>query len=241
MNHDAINRLIHYWRRSFFIEPAVLLTFIFCFVVALLFHYKQRERIFLLLYFLAGTLLFIFSSPLIIAKMFSGRKHIIAYEIANTIFELSEFIAFYFFFRRSLKNNKLRNILAPFLVLFCFIVGSFFIALSFPGYTIDDIKRHSLFINVVEFFLLFIICLAYYYELFTATPKVGLLQRPSFLIVTSAFFYSALTIPFFMLAADIFRSEIATHDILFSLHFVLLITMLITMSKALLCKTPITI
>jgi len=241
MDHETINRLLDYWRRTFFIEPIVVLTFIFCFVVALLYHYRQRERILLLFYFFVGILLFIFSNPLLIKKIFSGREEVIAYEIANTTFELTEFIAFYFFFKQCLQSNKVKIVLTPFLISLCLVSASFFIALNFPNYTIENIKKHSLFINVIEFFFLFTMCLGYFYELFVYAPTATLSKRPSFLIVISAFFYSALMIPFFMLAYDIFRFETSTHDILFSFHFLLLIIMLITISKAFLCKTPITI
>jgi hypothetical protein len=241
MDHETIDRLINFWRNYFFTEPILIFTFIFCLLIGLSRHYKEKERIFFLFYFLSGILLFTSSSPLIIVKIFTGKNQAIVSETANTIFELAEFIAFYYFFKKCLQNKKSKKILPLFLISLLIIILSFFIALNFPSYTIGNIKKHSLFINVIEFFFLFIMCLFYFYELFTQVPKINLSQRPSFLIVTSTFFYSSLMIPFFMVAYDILQIERSTFYILFSCHFILLSIMLITISKAFLCKTAITI
>jgi len=241
MDHETINRLINFWRQTFFIEPVLILTFIFCFILALLYHYREKERIFFLFYFFVGISLLTLSSPLLLLKIFTGRKEAITLEIANTIFELTEFIAFYYFFKKCLQLKKFKKILTLFLISLCLIILVYFIALNLPGYTTHNIKEHSLFINVIEFFFLFIMCLGYFYELFTNLPKIDLSKRPSFLIVISTFFYSALMIPFFMLANDMFQMENSAYNILFSFHFLLLIIMLITISKAFLCKTRITI
>jgi cbb3-type cytochrome oxidase subunit 3 len=241
MDRETIQRLINFWRNNFFIEPILILTFIFCFTVGLLYHYKERERIFFIFYFFIGIALLTIVSPLVIYKIFTGRNRAIFAETANTIFELTEFIAFYYFFKKCLQNRKSKKILRIFLISLVIIISAFFIALNLPYYTTETISKHSLFINVIELFFLFIMCLAYFYELFTTVPKINLLQRPSFLIVTSTFFYSALMIPFFMLAHDMLQIEKSTFFILFSFHFILLIIVLITISKAFFCKTPITI
>src|SRR4030095_3816848 len=241
MDHEAIHRLILFWRKTFFTEPILLSTFIFCFVLALLRHDREKEIIFFLFYFLIGILLFTVASPLIILRIFSGKKAAIISEISNTIFELVEFVAFYYFFKKCIQHKKSKIILNLFLISLCLIIFAYFIAINVPSYTVDNIREHSLFINVIEFFFLFILCLTYFYELFTSVPKIDLFKRPSFLIVTGTFFYSVLMIPFFMLANDMIQYEEPTYRILFAFHFILLIIMLITISKAFLCKTRITI
>jgi hypothetical protein len=241
MDHETIVRLIKIWRRNFFMEPTLLSVLIFSFIVSILYHQREKERVFFLFYFLVGILLFAIISPISVLKIIYGRKGDIINEMSNTIFELAEFVAFYYFFKGSLQNKKSRKILRSFLISLFIIVGAFFIALSFPKYTATDIRKHSLFINVIEFFFLFIMCLAYFFELFTNAPKINISQRPSFLIVTGAFFYSALMIPFFMLANDMLQFEASTYHLLFTFHFVLLIIMLTAISKAFLCKIRITI
>jgi len=241
MDHETINRLVDFWRITFFIEPILISTFIFCFVVALVYHYREKARIYFLFYFLSGLFLFTLSSPLLIQKIFIGKEQIITSEVANTIFELTEFIAFYYFFKKTLRIKRSKKMLAFFLISLLVISSGYFTALSFPAYTLKNIREHSLFINVIEFFFLFIMCLAYFIELFNDVPKMNIFKRPSFLIVTSTFFYSTLMIPFFMVANALLRINNSTYNVLFIVHFILLFIMLITISKAFLCKVPITI
>lgn len=240
MGHEITERLIIYWRRSFFIEPIVVLFFTFCFIVGLLYHKKRKERLFFLVYFFSGIVLFTHSTVIIACKIFDGKQLVINQEVANTLFELIEFLAFYHFFKRCLQNtNHKRYLKISFYVLLISVV-IFFAGLTFPKYKSEDIKAHSLIINVIEFFFLFIMCLAYFREIFTDVPTKNLFKRPSFLIVTSTFFYAILMIPFFLIASDVLVSEVEIYNLLFSCHFVLLMVLLFSISKAFLCKIPIT-
>jgi len=240
MNHEIIGRLINFWRRTFFTEPILLLCFILCFIIGLLYNYKKKERLLFLIYFFIGTILFVSLNIIVAFKLLSGKKYIVYYEISNTIFELAEFSAFYYFFKVCLRTKAFKNILKIFFATLLSIIIVFFIGLTFPEYSQNKIARHSLFINVIEFFFLFAMCLAYFYELLTNIQTTSLYRRPSFFIVTSTFFYSVLIIPFFMLALDIFKTSTTTFYILFGCHLFLLATVLFSISKAFLCKTPIT-
>jgi hypothetical protein len=228
------------WRRTFFIEPVVILSFTLCLIIGLFYHYKNKERLFFTAYFSSGVILFM-QTPIVIAgKILTGRQLTIYHEISNTAFELTEFLAFYFFFKKCLQNRNHQKYLKISLYLFVTSIVIFFIGLTFPSYEIEDIILHSLFINVVEFFFLFIMCLAYFSELFTAVPTKNLSNRPSFLIATSTFFYTILMIPFFLIAHDIFLSEKAIYNILFACHYFLIIMVLFSVSRAFLYKIPIT-
>jgi hypothetical protein len=240
MAHEIIDKLLDHWRNNFFTEPILILTFIFCLIIGFLYHYKEKERIFFLFYFLIGLILFVVANPIDFFRVLTGKKLVIFSEIANTVFELTEFVAFYYFFKKCFQNKRYQEMSKVFLVSLCIIIGAFFTGLIFPGYTIDNIRKHSLFINVIEFFFLSIMCLGYFLELFISIPRVNLLQRPSFLIITSTFFYSVLLIPFFVIAHNLLQIEKAFYSILFSCHYILLTILLFSVSKAFLCKTPIT-
>jgi hypothetical protein len=241
MNVEIIHRLIKYWQRSFFTEPILLSAFIVCFITAAVCHHKQKERFFFLLYFFAGILLLGVNSPLVFTRIYRGRNLAVHLEIANTLFEVAEFAAFYIFFSQALRSKVFRKMSKIFFITFCVISLLFLIALLFPDYSKDNINKHSLFVNVIEFFFLAIICLTYFYELFTHTPNLSLLRRPSFLITASAFFYSVSLIPFFMIANDVFKNDSTFYRILFACHFLLLTLVLLTLLNALLCKDRITI
>jgi hypothetical protein len=240
MNHAITERIISYWRSIFFIEPILDLSFIVCFIIGIFYHYKNKERLFFVVYFLSGIIFFVPLRVILGCQILTEKQATILLESANTLFELAEFLAFYHFFLRCLLSNSTRKILH-----FCFyslliVSAVFLIMLASPGYAVHDIRVHSLFINVIEFFFLFIMCLAYYRELFTDIPVKNLFNRPSFFIVTSTFFYSILMIPFFLIANDVRIEELLVHNILFACHYLLLIILLISISKAFLCKAPIT-
>jgi len=82
-------------------------------------------------------------------------------------------------------------------------------------------------------------CLAYFFELFTVAPKSNLLERPSFFIVSSTFFYAVIPIPFFLTAIDIYTVEKSVSSYLTACHYILLTIMLFAMVKAFLKKIPI--
>jgi hypothetical protein len=177
---------------------------------------------------------------LFVCNILTEKQDVILEECSNTIFELGEFVAFYYFFQRVLVSNGVKTILRLCFYFLLAISATFLTMLTLPRYPIYQIRVHSLFINVIEFFFLFVMCLAYYRELFTDTPIENLFSRPSFFIVTSAFFYSALMTPFFLIAPGVRIEEFLVHDILFACHYLLLIILLISIVKAFLCKAPIT-
>jgi hypothetical protein len=240
MGDEITKRLVNFWGRSFFIEPLVIISFIVCFIIGIFYHHKNKERLFFTAYFFSGVILFVPSTIIILFKILTGNRLTIYQEVSNTFFESTEFLAFYFFFKKCLQNNKYQKYLKMSVYFLFTIIVIFFIGLTSPNYRAEEIRGHSLFINVIEFFFLFIMCLAYFRELFTDAPTKNLLKRPSFLIVTSTFFYAILMIPFFLVAKDIFLSEIAIYNTLFSCHYILLMILLFSISKAFLCKIPIT-
>jgi hypothetical protein len=240
MGREIIERLINYWRKTFFLEPFLILLLIFCLIIGLLHHHKNKERILFTIYFLSGVILFIPTAVIVSFKSLIGKQLMIYQEVGNTFFELTEFLAFYFFFKESLQNHKYQKYFRTAFCILLVSIGIFFIGLTFPTYKAEDIRLHSLVINAIEFFFLFILCLTYFRKLFTDAPTKNLFKRPSFLIVTSTFFYSILMIPFFLIAADLFISEIVIYQTLFACHYILLMILLFSISKAFLCKIPIT-
>lgn len=229
---------MNYWRKVLFTEPIAILFFILCFLLALFYHYRQRLRILFLVYFFCGTILFFATDLILVLKIFTERQMIIFRETSNTIFELIEFITFYNFFKGCLEGERFKKVLDMIFILFTFTSLIFFIELISSRYPENEIEKHSFYINIIEFLLLSGMCLIYFYELFATIPKLNLFKRPSFFIVTATFFYTVFPIPFFMLARDVFSTSI--YDMLSACHYLLLIVMLLSLSKAFLWKNPIT-
>jgi len=240
MSNDTWASLINLWKRAFFTEPILITAFLFCFIIGLFRHQEQRERLLFTLYSFTGVLLFPMLTMIELFKVRTGRSLTIFTETGNSIFELVEFIAFYYFFKRCLRFVGAKVILKIFLIVLCVVTSVFLLMLTYRGYGNEEIHGHSLFINVIEFLFLAVLCLAYFVELFTEPPKINLFERPSFYIVVGTFFYAALMIPFFMVARNIYDFDHAVFFALFSCHFILLTILMITISKAMLCSKPIT-
>jgi hypothetical protein len=197
-----------------------------------LFHNNgEKERLFFIFYFFVGMSLLIVFTFLSIAHAINGTKWPITIELGNTIFDLAEFFAFYKFFKKCLKSKRYYKAITASLICFSLVVGIFFIGLMCFSYPSENIQKYSLFINVFELFLIFCMCLAYYYDLFAGIPKVLHVPRPSFFITTSTFFYSVLLIPFLILANDLMIIHGTFYHILFAVHFVLLIIVTVTILK----------
>ena len=237
---EILGKLIAYYKANFFTEPILVVAFISCCIIGLRYHRRERQRIFFLGYSFMGVLLAFFVATVDYTHLLPVRGKVMAEEILNTIFELAEFTCFHYFFKECLQNKKIHNISKAFLTSLFIISIFFFTFLCFQVYTNDKIKEHSFFINVIELFFLAFLCLAYFYELFTTTPKMNLVERPSFLITTSTFFYSVLLIPFFIIARDLWKQERPLFSVLFACHYVLLSIVLLTVGKAFLRKRPIT-
>jgi len=240
MRNELIYDFIQFWRKTLFLEPLLILLFIGCFVISITRHKKEKERLYFIPYFFAGIALFTVYSPPILLALYRGRQFVVMEETTNTVFEFTEFLAFYFFLKKCLAYRIFKNILTVLFILLIVVIAGFFVALTLPGYSVYYIKQHSLFINVIEFSFLCIMCLAYFYEVFTSEPQKQLFKRPSLLIITSAFFYSALMLPFFAIANVVGSKERLTYYLLFSFHFVLLGILLISIARAFLQRLPIT-
>jgi len=218
----------------------LVLAFISCCIIGLRYHRRERQRIIFLGYSFMGVLLAFLVAAVDYSHVLPIKGKIMAEEILNTIFELVEFSCFHYFFRKCLRNKKIHKISKAFLISLFIISAFFFTLLYWQDYTLDKIKEHSFFINVIELFFLSFLCLAYFYELFTTTPKISLFERPSFLITTTTFFYSVLLIPFFIIARDLWKQERPLFSALFACHYMLLSIVLLAVARAFLRKIPIT-
>jgi hypothetical protein len=239
--NEIVRQLLANWQRTFFTGFLVDLIFIVCIIVGLIYFDQQKEKLFFIIYFFIGAVLFIGLDVLEAFNFLANRRLRIIFELGNTAFEIFEFSAFYFFFIRLFKKKIFIWLAYSFLVVLLITCSIFFGRFLYPGYSVINFQRHSLYINVMELFFVAVLCLSYFYELLTAVPKLNLLRRPSFFIVTTAFFYSILTLPFFVVAHDMYLLQRSLYDMVFSFHFIFLILMLAAILNAFTCKTGITI
>lgn len=96
-------------------------------------------------------------------------------------------------------------------------------------------------LGVLEFILILPFCILYFIQVLDKISELNLAERPSFWIVTGIFFFSAISIPYYLLENFFLKSKFEFRYILsatfyylpFSINFIFL-------SKAFLCKKTLT-
>jgi len=152
MNQEVFDKLVTSWSRFFFTGPMLILLFLLCTILAVLNNYRERERTYFLIYFCVGVSLFASSVLVSFSRYLSGRDLTVYIEGANTVFELIEFIAFYFFFKKCLQNRYIKKASKILLIALSIVFSIFFIKLVLPVYSTENIQNHSLLINTIDFF-----------------------------------------------------------------------------------------
>jgi hypothetical protein len=100
--------------------------------------------------------------------------------------------------------------------------------------------KASLVVNIVEFTIFLVAILSYFIELFTKPPTQDLAKSPAFWISSGLFIYILVSLPFLLLAEYIWVESRNLYYLLISLHFLSLSLLLLTISKAFLCREPLT-
>lgn len=158
----------------------------------------------------------------------------------NTLIAYVELLVYFYFFRKILKVNKIKKILTCLTVLYSLIV-IIYITTKF-GFITTRYDYNALIIGATEFVFLLIPCVYYFLQLFKLNSSVRLTERPSFWIVTGIFFFSLISIPYYLLSRYFKNTQYELKNLFdavliyipFTANFLFLI-------KAFLCKKTLTI
>ena len=230
--YQIIEKLISHWRMYYFSELLLMITCVLCIRSALKWRQKDRLRVLLLTYFMAGGALFFLTCPLDLFKVFTVSTRLACIEICNTLFELVEFIVFYHFFNFCLCSKNARTLLKLFLIVLVPLIVSFLLWVICSSPRQGSIVKVSGTLNALESAFLCIICLAYFYQLITQKGQRPIVERESFHIFLAIFFYAVLTIPFFITLYDVFQVEKSVYYILTACHYALLTILLLTIRSS---------
>ena len=185
-------------------------------------------------YALAGILLFsIFQSEIL--KIFIDKKSIrykVAFESSNLLFCFAELVAFSGFFFILLKNKwagklikvmSLANIIP--LIYFLYVIFN-------QSSQKTDIYRASIFFNITEMATLFVFCLLFYYTTMQNIHTVFPENKAVLWIVNSLFFYIILNLPFFFLEEELRKTDRVFPLFMYSLHYISLGILYLTIGLA---------
>jgi len=164
MNERGYSYIISRLKNDLFLEIIVVIVSFYLFFRLLNGFKKNKIEALFLVYSASLVYLFTFGSDISLSVIFQEnyfQKKLIL-EIGNITFSIIEAFTFYFYFKNlslSKKTQTLINISGSvFLAFLCFC--AFLIFQSSDAYR--ALYNLSFVINIVEFFLLFFICLSYY-------------------------------------------------------------------------------
>jgi hypothetical protein len=169
-----------------------------------------------------------------------GRLSTVIDECANTVFAISELCVFVIFFFQIITSRNSKRLLL-------LLSGVCLISIVFFGaqvYNIEttrsEIMTASVIVNIVEFAVFLVGILTYFVELFTRPPTRDLGRSPDFWISSGLFIYILASLPLLLFGEYIWIERRSLYFLLFSLHFLSLSLLLLTISKAFLCQELLT-
>lgn len=175
------------------------------------------------------------------ANIPASRRRLALLEITNSVLVVLEGFVFIYYFKIILKLKFLNHAPSFFLSATLTLTIMMCILINNPKTTKDEIVTFSLLLNILEFFVLLLLCLTYFYK-FVKTEvgkSISLKDTPSFIIITGLFFYIIISLPFFLVGSKLAKFENAYY-LMYSIHYVSLSILFLGFEKAFRCKTPLT-
>lgn len=233
------NKIIDSWQKEYYTE-LVLLIFELIALITCIFHARKSFIGKLFIFYIATDLtLYLAHYYLYLQDNINYNKQLF-YSTSNVYISLVELLVYYFFFYKVLNIRKYRPV---FLILASIytILAITYIFTKF-NFISNRSTYYSFLLTAIEFCLLIPPCILYYRQLFNFIKSDPLTKRPSFWIVTGIFFYSLISIPYFLLTVYFSESKFQYQGILNSLLFNIPFSInFIFITKAVLCKKPLTI
>lgn len=227
------------WERFYYAEVLLILTELIALILGLIYARKDKAGKWFIFYIAFDFCMIMIGYYFEFGpeKLQSHKRYFTAY--ANTMVSLVELLVYNHFFRMVLKDKRIKLLLKLINWLFLIIVVIFIITrfefISFRYSYISNI------LGVFEFVLLLPFCILYYIQTFNKISALSLSERPSFWIITGIFFFSAISIPYYLLE-NFFRTikfEFR-HILAATFYFMPFIINFIFLSKAFICKKALT-
>ncbi len=231
--HNSIQKMFY---TPFLFMASVLIALVVSF------RFRKKGTLYLIFpYYIFSSLLLLISNHLFTNYGNTNlTQSAMITESLNIIHCINEVFVFTFFFNKVLKSNSSKLFIR---------IGSFLLTILIFDLIpqILNTKCTAFEINestdkVITYQLIFfsLSCLMYYYQLFSSTENINLIESPSFWIITGLFFYSLSVIPFFFFSAKLSSNYSSFYNILFSLHYILCSSLFLCITKAFLCKRNLT-
>ena len=229
------------WANTYYTIPVVILCSLLTIIIGSRFHRKDKLSILFIAYSSCCLILFagldVFTALNQYKVSSTSRTKTAIYQSANTLFALFELFIFYYYYLKIINSKFAHSMMKISFILFFFIVLTFFMKLNDKQFEFFDIRQFSALIATIEFFLLLLPVFIYLFELFKNETVTEIKRSPSLWISSGLFIYILVSLPFLIISESIPRP---LNYFMYSLHFVSLSILLLTITKAFLCRKPIT-
>jgi hypothetical protein len=224
---------------TYYTIPVVIISSLLVIITGIKLHLKEKSSILFIIYSLCCLILFVGSELFKILyqyKASTSRIKIAILQSGNTLFALIELFIFYYYYSKITKLKFMHLAMKFSFILFLAIVFVFFLKLNDKKFEKFYIHQFSALIATIEFFLLLLPIFVYLFELFKNESIKEIKQSPSFWVNSGLFIYILVTLPFLIISESIRKP---LYYFMYSLHFVSLSILLLTITKAFLCRKPI--
>jgi len=240
MANIFLQNLLTEWSHVFYTTPIVIICSLFATLFGLKYYYKEKTHILFIIYSTTIFLLFMTLDIFKITSSLSSRNMSAIIEAGNTIIEVIELFIFYHFLFQIIKSKFVRSIMKFGFIILLLLSILFLTKLSDQNFNRNQIIQFSALIASIKFFQLLIPLLTYFFEIFTTAPIRDISKSPSLWITSGLFIYCLATLPFLLISGYLYSSNRSLYFLMFSIHYLSLGFLFLTIIKAYTCRKLIT-
>ena len=208
--------------------------------IGLLFVWKQKLGLFFLAYLTIDLLMWFCDIYVEASSHLSRRHRILFVGQTNLLIAFVELSTYFYFFSKILHNKLWARVMK--ITLTIFTLSSIVLITTRFGFLTQRITYITDVVSTIEFLLLIPPYLIYFHELFSTDLSINLYQRPSFWIVTGIFFYSVISVPYYLVESFLLDNQPNYWPLTYLLFFSLPLAInFIFLAKAFLCRKSLSI
>jgi hypothetical protein len=243
MSRTKWENLFALWRQQYYLDFFVIICLLIALVTIIKFRRKEKIYYFFLSYILSAFFLFPICDIITLLLLDLNPKsvsYVTFIETVNIIFALIEYIVLFIFFYSILKFKIIKLLMIVFIPFAIMAVTAFIFKSQNQVLSVSEIRRFDDILISAELLFIGLLCIAYYFELLTKKPSINLIQSPSFWIVSGLFFYCFMTAPFFLVSEWLAFNLKQSYCAFYCIHYISFGTFFLAITKAFLCKKPLT-
>ena len=240
MENSFWEKLLIDWSKVYYTGPIVMICSFFAIFFGIKNYRKEKVYACFVLFSVSCFLLFSLTDIIRLVLPFRSRNKFMALETCNVLFEFTELFVFYYYFLQIIKSTLIRSIMKLSLIIILFLVLLFFFKITNYNFLIFQINQFSTLISILVFFLLLIPIFIYFFETFNSDPINDIRHSPCLWITSGLFLYCLASLPFLLIFGYLYKSDRYLYYLMFSIHYVSLSFLFLTIIKAFIWRKPLT-